>query len=119
MSNQGPGPDVCDTYIITVQAVERAQQFPAVGAKPLGQVAAEVAGPVGGNAGQVGGKLPASQDVRNMAALGIRARHAWWGNVLPAQVGGQGAQGAPQAVRVAHSAQPVATGMNGQEWENG
>ena len=55
--------------------------------------------------------MPASQDFRNiikMAALDNRARQAWWGNVLPAQVGGQGAQGAPQSVRVAQPAQPVA-----------
>ena len=62
----------------------------------------------GGNAVQVGGNLPASQDVRNiikLVALDNRARQAWWGNVLPAQVGGQGA---PLSVRVAQPAQPVA-----------
>ena len=93
------------TLSLAVQAMEPAQQVPAaVGAQPVGQVAAEVTGPVGGYAGQVGGNLPARQDVRNMhktAALDIRARHAGWGNVLPAQIGGQGAQGAPQAIRVA------------------
>ena len=88
---------------VAVQAVAVAVgQGPVGGVQPEGQAPAVGAGPGQGQHGGRAGSQPVSQEVRNrdrMAALDVRARHAGWGNAVPAQLAAQGAQEVARAVQ--------------------